>query len=775
VTLIHKPLTWLILLLGLASSGAAAYWVKLDIDAREYQKFVYDCEEIQLKIIARLKAHEQTLLSGAALFDASKSVTRQEWNAYSNHLRLNEHFNGIQGLGFAKWIPAAQLSAHKAAIRAEGFPDYTVRPEGKREAYTSIIFIEPFTDRNLRAFGYDMYSEPVRHVAMARARDENSVTLSGRVTLVQETDKNVQAGTLMYVPVYHKNQTIDTLEHRRAALFGWVYSPFRMTDLLNNIVLPRQETKITPVYLHVYEGRDTLAEHLLYDNDPAHSDDNTKNQRLLVEMLSEFNGTAWTLQFEKTIVAGDLSYLRVWITLGTGIVISFLLFLLSHSYLSTRIKAFNIAARLTKELQESENRFRVLADHAPVLIWIAGLNKLCYQFNKAWLDFTGRSLEQEYGNGWLEGVHPDDMQQCLDIYVGSFDARLPFTMEYRLRRYDGEYRWLLDNGIPRFADDGTFLGYIGSCIDITEKKQIEHALQQESEKNTALLHNASDGIHILDIEGNIIEVSDSFCQMLGYSRDETVTMNISQYDVQFAPDECIRLVKQQFEKTPVRSLFETRHRCKDGTIIDVEVSCFPLMFDGKAELFCSSRDISERKNMEEYINHLAFYDALTQLPNRRLLHQRIKHGIEINHRTGSQMAVLMLDLDKFKVVNDTLGHTAGDELLQQVATRITDRLREVDMVARLGGDEFIIILDDIIGNEHVAQVAQSIIDALTKPFTLGSNQVVYIGASIGIALHPQHGGNEDELIDNADAALYHAKEQGRGCFVYFSKALTLKK
>jgi PAS domain S-box-containing protein len=133
-------------------------------------------------------------------------------------------------------------------------------------------------------------------------------------------------------------------------------------------------------------------------------------------------------------------------------------------------------------LRESEARFRTMANTAPVMIWMSGPDKLCTFFNKGWLDFTGRSLEQELGNGWAEGVYPEDFDRCLEVYVNSFDARQPFTMEYRLRRSDGEYRWILDIGTPRFAPDSKFLGYIGSCIDITERKQAEAEARQHREE-----------------------------------------------------------------------------------------------------------------------------------------------------------------------------------------------------------------------------------------------------------------------------------------------------
>jgi PAS domain S-box-containing protein len=138
--------------------------------------------------------------------------------------------------------------------------------------------------------------------------------------------------------------------------------------------------------------------------------------------------------------------------------------------------------RAEKALRESEERFRLVANSAPVMIWMSGTDKLCTYFNKPWLDFTGRSLEEELGNGWAETVHPEDFERCLETYTKAFDSREPFQMEYRLRRHDGEYRWIFDSGVPRFNADGSFAGYIGSGIDVTERKLAEEALSTVSQK-----------------------------------------------------------------------------------------------------------------------------------------------------------------------------------------------------------------------------------------------------------------------------------------------------
>jgi PAS domain S-box-containing protein len=184
--------------------------------------------------------------------------------------------------------------------------------------------------------------------------------------------------------------------------------------------------------------------------------------------------------------------------------------------LETKVK--ERTAELTKAvegLRESEERFRTMADSAPVMIWVSGTDKLCTYFNKSWLEFTGRTMEQEAGKGWAEGVHTDDLDYCLNTYITAFDARQEFAMEYRLRRFDGEYHWILENGTPRFLPDGEFQRYIGSCIEITDRKWAEEALKvnfaQLSKKNryetiiSTVTRSVHESINLQEVLENAIE------------------------------------------------------------------------------------------------------------------------------------------------------------------------------------------------------------------------------------------------------------------------------
>ncbi len=252
----------------------------------------------------------------------------------------------------------------------------------------------------------------------------------------------------------------------------------------------------------------------------------------------------------------------------------------------------------TEHTEESEQRFRLLADGAPVMIWTSGIDKLCTYFNAPWLAFTGRTMEQELGNGWAEGVHPDDKPRCLDIYSTAFDARKPFSMDYRLRRFDGQYRWVLDNGIPFYTPDGTFTGYIGSCIDITERRQLEQQLQYSERKLRSLVESNILGVMVVDGAGRIYEINDRLVQMLGYSKEELLSGAFRWQ--QLTPPEYQEALEQSSKtilSTGAFLPYEKEYLCKDGSRVPVLVA--GAMIDQERDIgMAVILDISDRKEVE---------------------------------------------------------------------------------------------------------------------------------------------------------------------------------
>jgi PAS domain S-box-containing protein len=247
-----------------------------------------------------------------------------------------------------------------------------------------------------------------------------------------------------------------------------------------------------------------------------------------------------------------------------------------------------------EELRESEARFRTVADAAPVLIWMSGPDKLCTFFNKGWLDFTGRTIEQELGNGWAEGVHREDFDRCRDIYGNSFDARQPFTMEYRLRRSDGEYRWVLDSGTPHFAEDGAFLGYIGSCIDITERKRAE-------EKFRIVLDAAPNAMIMVDSAGVISFANAPAATVFGYPLSELIGRPIETLIPERFRDRHPGHRKDFHSEPSTRAMGAGRDlfgRRKDGREFPVEVGLNPIHTTEGFFVLASVIDITARKQAE---------------------------------------------------------------------------------------------------------------------------------------------------------------------------------
>ena len=375
-------------------------------------------------------------------------------------------------------------------------------------------------------------------------------------------------------------------------------------------------------------------------------------------------------------------------------------------------------------------------------------------------------------------LHSEDKEWLMNRYWQVVENREKYiSVEYRtISPINNEVHWIAAWGINFYTPKGKPLKQIGMIQNITERKRMEEELRKNRDELLRYFQQPFIGMFTANHDKQIRHINQRFCDMVGYSMDEMQQLDWGKLT---HPDDIA--ANQAYLEQAIRGeinayQMEKRYIHKDGHIvyIDLNVECLRKA-DGSPDYFIGMMlDITERKAAEEEIKKLAFFDPLTNLPNRRKLFDRLQYVIALNHRNQSQFAVFMIDLDKFKAVNDKLGHSAGDELLKQVAARITHCLRDNDMVARLGGDEFVFVLENLNPPEVAETIALKVIADLTLPFQLSENNSVQIGASIGIGLYPQHGNTPESLMDHADSALYQAKDNGRGCFAYFSgNGLTL--
>ncbi|MDO9239272.1 MAG: EAL domain-containing protein [Methylicorpusculum sp.] len=1240
-------------------------------------------------------------------FEGSDYISTEEFRAYIQALNVQTKLPGVQGIGLVTLVPHADKARHTAEIRKQNLPNYSIKPEGQRDIYAPISHIEPLTDENLKAHGFDTFTLPHARTAMERSRDTGDIAITSRITLVQDADKQGVFAFVMYLPIYKQGVKLDTQAELRAANAGWVDVPFRMNDFmagLRGAIDPdidfdihdhspdydptplyhsdnishhertlsgslqtsreiefggRQwalQLSTTPAFIerispgnHVLliaiagiavtltlslltwllsSGRESAQsrfqllfkqagdgillisrDHRLIEANPAalrmlgYRRDELLQRRLpdivatheqsrldlevsqmmsgvthlvewmhvrkdgsefaaevcasqldsqfyfailrdlterknaeqrilrlthLYQALSETNQAivrmideselfplvcrcavdfggmkmAWIGQLNEAdqhidpvaCHGEDLDYLdkltissRGDLLLGCGIIGTalrenhpvivndyfndaitrhwhesaktfgwhsaaafpiqrndkpFAVFSVYHAQTGAFDKdAINLLKEMAcdisfaldnfdrenqrqlteKALFKSESHFRFVTESSQALIWVSGTNKKCTWFNKIWLDFTGRTMEQELGNGWMEGVHPDDIKHCMDLFLSHFERLEPFCMEYRLKHRDGEYRWIIDNGAPYFDDQGIFQGYIGSCLDITERKAAEQALAENEAKMSAVLENVSAYIYIKDEAGRYQYVNRNCLTLWNKTMDEVIGATDEKlFDAQSAAqilknDRCVlvdgkavqreeanivtstgkvasywavkiplmrengtiyglcgistdiselkrlemsllenekllsesqriaqigswrialpshnvtwsdetyrifQTTQDRFEQT--LEAFTQRIHPQDREVLQAwlkdlvengtadshlfkillsesnerilemhgELKCdangMPIAINGtvqditerlqaeqqlrlNAQVFEFSRegiiitdaqnkivainpayseisgysfqealgknprlvssgkqdkafykdmwqqilnqghwqgevinrrkngslypqrlsisvirdqsgrishhigilnDLSEHKAAEERIQFLSNFDPLTHLPNRDLLRDRTQLALAAAQRADSSFALMYLDVDRFKIVNDSMGPSIGDQLLKELANRLIEHLHPDDTVCRQGGDEFIFLLPNTDA-EGAAHVAQKMLELIAQPFTL-EGQRMTLTASIGIAQYPQDGNELEQLAQSADAALFRAKQNGRNNFQFFTRQL----
>jgi diguanylate cyclase (GGDEF)-like protein/PAS domain S-box-containing protein len=311
--------------------------------------------------------------------------------------------------------------------------------------------------------------------------------------------------------------------------------------------------------------------------------------------------------------------------------------------------------------------------------------------------------------------------------------------------------------------------------DITERHRMEKALRQSEEKYRTILESIQEGYFEIDLTGKYTFLNDSMCRIHGYSKEELMGMNHRQHTDKETKKKLFQVFNKVYNTGEPAKEVDWQIIRKDGTkrYIESSVSLQKDSSDKPIGFRGIVRDVTERKRAEERIQYLATHDALTGLPNRLMFGRLINHAIQTARRYQRQLAVFFIDLDRFKIINDTMGHEAGDQLLQEIAKRFKQSLRAVDIVGRLGGDEFIMLIEEMDELSQIANVAHKILSTAIQPIVLLGEEC-RVTASIGISIYPRDGEDEQALMKNADMAMYVAKEGGKNNYQFYSKDIQSK-
>jgi len=447
----RNGIAWLVLAFTLLGQLLILQQLRANSDRAAEQQFELLVGKVTNAIEQRLIDHEQILFGAAGLFAASGEVSRAQWRAY------------------------VERHAHEQSIRAEGFTDYRIQPEGERPVYMPIVYLEPFNDRNRAAFGYDMYAEPVRHQAMRQAASTGKSRISGKVVLRQETHGKVQAGVLIYVPLYHPAMPLETAEQRMDALLGFAYSPYRMDDLMEGI-LGAADLNLS---LRIYSGPTQQAEQLLFASkehapgDAAHSQD---------VQLSIYGGT-WTLHMESlpAFESGFSANEGLVAILGAGI--SLLLFFLISSLAFRQRRAEILAGQMTERIRENKRALQLSEERLSLAL--KGSNDGLWDLNLAADTFyasprTWHMLGYQPGELqlstrlWEQVLVAEDLPRTRAQLAQTMLSRLDqFTSELRFRHKDGRTVPVLVRGYIQRDAQGQPLRISGTSMDLTEHKRIE--------------------------------------------------------------------------------------------------------------------------------------------------------------------------------------------------------------------------------------------------------------------------------------------------------------
>lgn len=758
------PLTILVLLVALSITYLVWHDSQRAVNVSQNERFSLQSDQVLELIQGRMSSYQHVLLGFTGLFAVSRNVSREEFAGYYRTLNLRENFPGMAGVGYVLHISGDDISAHSTSMRASGIPEYSVFPNGERDEYAPVAYLQPSIEFNRTLLGFDMYTDAIRHATMDRAASTGGAALTSRVVLGAGLTGLEVPGAILYYPVYINELTPNEIRREGQDLLGWVYAPFGMTALMGEMqsVLP------TGFEFAIYDGTMISADSLMFSTITENSENYAARERVAqLEMV----GQPWTVVVRSTQLfeAAASTYMPLLFAV-IGVIISVLLTMLVWSLMSGRNRALAKAARMTRELREAEFRWKAALAGAGDGVWDWNNQTGAVAYSERWKEMLGYADEdiENSISAWELLLHPDDKALALAAIQSISEGTDEFlSIEVRMRAANGNWHWILSRGAVVSRDEaGRPLRTIGTHADISKQKEIELALVESERRFRGAFDTAAIGMALVGLNGEWLEVNRALIQMLGYDEDRLLGMSFQDITHPDDLDLDVELLQQLINDDIDHYHMEKRYFRRGGQIISVllSVSLVRDRNDNPVHFVSQIEDVTERKELQTRVEHQATHDELTGLPNRRLLYDRLAHTLAQSRRHKRLMAVLFVDIDHFKGINDSFGHDVGDDVLCEVANRLRRCTRLSDTLARQGGDEFVVLLTEIQSTLDAGRLAEAMIKALRPPLKLGSREIS-VTLSIGVAVFdPSSGETDEHLLKRADNAPYEAKRAGRNGF-----------
>jgi diguanylate cyclase (GGDEF)-like protein/PAS domain S-box-containing protein len=730
-----------VLLFGIVLTSYSVHKIEQTNQRKLQAEFGFSTQKIFNNISHHFQSYITIMNGVKGFFDGSEYISHDEFHNYIQALGLNEQLSGVQGIGLATLVSNAEITDHITEHQSQGADHYRIFPEGERDFYIPIIYMEPINEANKKVIGYDIATVPGALKALNKARDFNTLTISPKLTLKQMEGEEDEFGFVMYLPLYRDDVASETLASRLTSIRGWVDVPFQMKGVMTQL----SNEFDTDINVTIYDGLELTEENVLYQSEII-----SQNQRqsLATRKLFEIGGRTWTIllsstpNFKKRILNDTNRIIVILFGLFTTLILSLLAWSLARS----------------KEL--AQQNYSQLFQQAGEGIFVLSNKSQFVDANPAALELVGCGKQQLTNKQLLDVLHSKEIAGISDVITSIMSGK-PHKGEWTYLRKDGA-EFIADVSACRL-DDKHFFTIVR---DLTEKKEAEKELRLSAK----VFESSKEGIMVTNANNVIISVNDAYCEMSGYHRHELIGIdpNILSSGIH-SKEFYASMWNELLNKGVWRG--EVTDQRKNGEIFPQWMSLSVVKnTQGLVVNYIGiMRDLSVQRASEEKIRFLSNFDQLTQLPNFDLLKDRVTQAIATAQRADYTVALLYIDLDRFKIVNDSLGMKVGDQLLKQVSERIVSNLNKNDTLSRQGGDEFILMLHRADPDE-AAHVARNLLSILAQPFTVDEESII-VTASMGLSMFPEDGSTFEELLQAADVALFQSKSQGRNAFRFFTQSM----